>query len=264
MPGPSGSGARGQAPLSWWPSQLRAPACTCTARPPRSAFRIEGRSPLRDVRLYLTPRAGRTSAATMRLGAQPRGRTLSVRLTGVVEGRALAQGAYTVRIAARDSRKRGLRVRAGTSSTHELAFLHHRFPIAGSFSYGGAGSRFGSHRPRPYAIRARTWPPPPAPRSWRRAPARSRRSSIRLAARATTWCSTAGTRTATTSSCTCAPARSWCGRASPCARASGSEQVGSTGASSGPHLHFEIWTGGGWYTGGHPVDPLPYLRAWPR
>jgi murein DD-endopeptidase MepM/ murein hydrolase activator NlpD len=37
--------------------------------------------------------------------------------------------------------------------------------------------------------------------------------------------------------------------------------VGSTGASSGPHLHFEVWQGA-WQAGGHPVDPLPFLKSW--
>ena len=38
-------------------------------------------------------------------------------------------------------------------------------------------------------------------------------------------------------------------------------QVGNTGSSSGPHLHFEVWQGA-WYAGGHPIDPLPVLQSW--
>jgi murein DD-endopeptidase MepM/ murein hydrolase activator NlpD len=40
-------------------------------------------------------------------------------------------------------------------------------------------------------------------------------------------------------------------------------QVGSSGASSGPHLHFEIWPDG-WYSSKEstPIDPLPQLLAW--
>ena len=38
--------------------------------------------------------------------------------------------------------------------------------------------------------------------------------------------------------------------------------VGSTGAASECHLHFEIWSAPGWYSGGRPIDPLPTLRAW--
>jgi murein DD-endopeptidase MepM/ murein hydrolase activator NlpD len=39
-------------------------------------------------------------------------------------------------------------------------------------------------------------------------------------------------------------------------------RVGTTGGSSGCHLHFELWTAPGWYTGGAPYDPLPALKYW--
>ena len=38
-------------------------------------------------------------------------------------------------------------------------------------------------------------------------------------------------------------------------------EVGCTGACSGPHLHFELWTPH-WYDGGRPYDPLPLLKRW--
>ncbi len=38
--------------------------------------------------------------------------------------------------------------------------------------------------------------------------------------------------------------------------------VGETGDAQGCHLHFEIWGAPGWYEGGSPFDPLPYLEKW--
>ncbi|MGZ5314877.1 MAG: M23 family metallopeptidase [Solirubrobacterales bacterium] len=39
-------------------------------------------------------------------------------------------------------------------------------------------------------------------------------------------------------------------------------KVGDTGNASGCHLHFEIWKGKGWYSGGAPIDPYPTLLYW--
>lgn len=38
--------------------------------------------------------------------------------------------------------------------------------------------------------------------------------------------------------------------------------VGDTGDAEGCHLHFEMWGAPGWYQGGSPFDPLPYLQKW--
>jgi len=38
--------------------------------------------------------------------------------------------------------------------------------------------------------------------------------------------------------------------------------VGDSGDARGCHLHFELWSGPGWYTGGAPLDPQPFLKLW--
>jgi murein DD-endopeptidase MepM/ murein hydrolase activator NlpD len=40
--------------------------------------------------------------------------------------------------------------------------------------------------------------------------------------------------------------------------------VGTTGRSSGCHLHFEMWSSPGWFSGGSLIDPTPYMRAWDK
>lgn len=38
--------------------------------------------------------------------------------------------------------------------------------------------------------------------------------------------------------------------------------VGESGRATGCHVHFELWTAPGWYTGGRAIDPLPQLQRW--
>lgn len=38
--------------------------------------------------------------------------------------------------------------------------------------------------------------------------------------------------------------------------------VGDSGDASACHLHFEMWGAPGWYEGGSPFDPMPYLQKW--
>jgi murein DD-endopeptidase MepM/ murein hydrolase activator NlpD len=38
--------------------------------------------------------------------------------------------------------------------------------------------------------------------------------------------------------------------------------VGDSGNAHGCHLHFEMWSAPGWYSGGRPFDPLRPLKAW--
>ena len=40
--------------------------------------------------------------------------------------------------------------------------------------------------------------------------------------------------------------------------------VGKTGNASACHLHFEMWSSPGYYSGGSVIDPLPYLKRWDR
>jgi murein DD-endopeptidase MepM/ murein hydrolase activator NlpD len=41
-------------------------------------------------------------------------------------------------------------------------------------------------------------------------------------------------------------------------------RVGETGDASACHLHFELWSGPGWYQGGTFMNPTPSLKAWDR
>ncbi|MDQ4048937.1 MAG: M23 family metallopeptidase [Actinomycetota bacterium] len=194
------------------------------------------------------------------LGARRAGVEHTVALTGRESG-TLRQGAYRVRISARDARGRRLRRGAGVSSFGRLSVFHHRFPLAGAFSYGGAGARFGAgrkgHIHRGQDLAAREGTPVVAPRGGVVKAvqyqaegaghyvvldgAGEQRDYVFMHLRDGS-----------------IPVRE--GQSVRTGQRIG--EVGNTGRSFGAHLHFEVWSGSGWFTGGRPVDPMPLLKAW--
>jgi murein DD-endopeptidase MepM/ murein hydrolase activator NlpD len=138
----------------------------------------------------------------------------------------------------------------------------HVFPIRGPFSFGGSGSRFGAprgdHVHRGQDMAAATGTPLVAVRrgviSWRAYQAGGAgyylvldafgedRDYVYMHLRSGSIIVSQGQRVGTGQRIA---------------------QVGNTGSSSGPHLHFEVWVGE-WFDGGHPIDPLPLLRRWLR
>ena len=246
------------------PASVRRPTltifeATAAAALPAASGRAIVRFQLRDaarrvrVRLAFVSQDG---AGTTRFN-------LGRRRTGIVHSvrRSLDAGTYRVRIAAVNPRKRRV-VRATTVQVAPPPAVVSEgvFPVAGSYSLGGAGSRFGAsrtgHTHQGQDVAAAEGTPVVAPKAgtihWRAYQADGagyylvldvdgedlmyvfmhlRRGSILVS------------------------------KGDPVAAGQQIAQVGNTGRSFGAHLHFEIWDGV-WYGGGRPIDPLPFLRGW--
>lgn len=226
-------------------------------RPARVAFRIEGRSS--TVRVKLLVLRGGTRVRTIDLGDRTTRRNHSVALTGR-EGGPLPEGRLQLRLTARDPRGRGLRASSRASAVDNLSFHHHRLPLVGAFDYGGPGGRFGAGRPghvhQGQDLTAAPGTPVVAPRG----------GVVQTVAYqpggAGNYIVLKGT--GENRSYVFMHLLDGSTRVREGDRVATGERlgdVGSTGASSGPHLHFEVWAGP-WFDGGRAVDPLPYLRRW--
>jgi murein DD-endopeptidase MepM/ murein hydrolase activator NlpD len=238
--------------------ELQRPRLFLYGHAARVSFRIRGRSPVR-VRLELRRAGERGVVRTISLGRFSTGVTHSVPLTGREDG-VLPQGSYELRIRGRGRRGRRLRRSARAASSVALSFYHHRFPLVGPFDYGGEGSRFGAprqgHTHRGQDLAAAEGTPVVAPRGGVVEAVQYQagggghyvvvdgegedRDYVFMHLRSGSIVVEERQRVRTGQRLA---------------------EVGSTGHSTGPHLHFEVWVGG-WYDGGEPIDPLPLLRAW--
>ena len=137
----------------------------------------------------------------------------------------------------------------------------HRFPLVGTYSYGGSGSRFGAarrgHTHQGQDLAAAQGTPIVAPRS---GVVKAVGYQARGAGHYVVLDGRGEDRAYVFMHIRTGSVAVTKGQTVRIGQKLG--EVGNTGRSFGAHLHFEIWIEGGWYTGGHPVDPLPYLRVW--
>jgi len=217
--------------------------------------RARGRKVVR-LRLQVIRAGTRKPLRSFDLGARPANRTGHY----VFRGGGVGSGRFVLRLTGRDERGRRIRRGSRASQSAPLAIFGHRFPVAGAYDLGGEGARFGAGRPghihQGQDLTAAEGTPIIAPRGgvvtrvanqpegagyhvilagsgepFQYAFMHMQRGSIVVRE---------GQRVLTGQTL---------------------GKVGNTGASSGAHLHFEIWEGA-WQTGGRPLDPLPYLRRW--
>jgi murein DD-endopeptidase MepM/ murein hydrolase activator NlpD len=221
-------------------------------RPARIRFTLSGRRAV-QVRLRVLNTSDRSAVATIDLGERAPGEHTAA-FTGLESG-VLPEGTYLLHLAGR-----GLRRAPTASSTADVEFSHHAFPIAGAFDWGGEGSRFGAkrhgHSHQGQDLSAAEGTPVVAPRGGLVEAVQYQAAGaghyvvldaddedydyVFMHLKTGSITVEEGERVRT-------------------GQAIGG--VGNTGSSSGPHLHFEIWVGG-WYTGGAPIDPLPLLQSW--
>jgi murein DD-endopeptidase MepM/ murein hydrolase activator NlpD len=245
-----------------------APATLDAGRPATFTFRVDGRMRTVRVRIELTRAGAAAPAKRLRLGYK-RTRVRHTHVWTPVAGE-LPAGEYAVTLEAFDDAGHTLRRTARASGRSRLTLQVAPqpvpagtgvFPIQGSYTFGGEDARFGAQRDghihEGQDVTAAEGTPLVAPVAsfvyWiafqrkgaghyvvLRAPDGTDYVFMHLQADSITAVKGA-------------------------ALAAGQPfaQVGSTGASSGPHLHFEIWPQG-WYssTESKPIDPLPQLMAW--
>ena len=233
-------------------------------RYPRLSYTIGSNLPLNDLRIDVVNSVGEIVKTFYREDVAPNLES-KVRWDGTTnEGKPARNGRYSFRISPQSPTATAPAARKATSSTTlslAFTFYGYAFPILGSHSYGSSGSVFGAgrsgHTHQGQDVMAACGLPLVAARGGR--------------VQTSTWDDAAGNYVVIDGK------RSpydfmYAHLAEPSPLREGETVrtgqpigvVGTTGSSSGCHLHFEMWSAPGWYEGGSPFDPLGYLQKWDR
>jgi murein DD-endopeptidase MepM/ murein hydrolase activator NlpD len=237
-------------------------------RYPRLTYAIGSSQAQNDLRVDVVGSTGETVKSFYRNDIAPNVAD-SVRWDGTTdEGRPAPNGHYTFRIAPQTggpaARRSSRRARsAGSSAVEPLSLSFdlygYAFPILGAHDFGGAGGRFGAarsgHTHEGQDVMAACGTPLIAARG-----GRVQYSGYQGAAGNYIVIDGKGTSYDMGYMHLLEPSPLQEGMTVRTGEPIG--VVGQTGDATACHLHFEIWTAPGWYEGGSPIDPLPYLKQW--
>jgi len=231
-------------------------------RYPRLSYTIGSTQPENDLQIDVVNSAGEVVKTFYRENVAPDVES-KIRWDGTSnEGRPARNGRYSFRISPQAEAATAPAARKATSTTTlslGFAFYGYAFPILGDHEYGMSAGRFGAarsgHTHQGQDVMASCGTPLVAARG----------GTVQMS----TWDDAAGNYLVIDGKGT-ANDFMYAHLAEPSLLKEGDTVrtgqpigiVGDTGDAQGCHLHFEIWGAPGWYEGGSPFDPLPYLEKW--
>ncbi len=234
-------------------------------RYPRLAFAIASNQPANDLRIDVVDAAGASVRTFFRNDVAP-GAETRIRWDGNGnDGRPAPNGRYAFRVSSQAGQLAARPNRRASASAKAVrlgfSFYGYAFPILGRHEFGGAAGRFGAgrtgHTHQGQDTFAACGTPLVAARG-----GRVQYSGYQGAAGNYVVIDGRGTGFDFMYAHLAQPSPLKTGDTVRTGQPIG--VVGETGDASGCHLHFEIWTAPGWYEGGSPIDPLPYLQKWDR
>jgi murein DD-endopeptidase MepM/ murein hydrolase activator NlpD len=267
-PTPKGSpsGAADPAPSSGAVTLLSAQASPPKSfffgfRYPRFSFTVGSSQPQNDLQVNVVNAAGEVVRSFYRNDVAPDALT-SVRWDGTTsEGRPARNGRYTFQVIPQGSTAAARRATASTTVTAGFALYGYAFPILGAHDFGTAAGRFGAarsgHTHQGQDVMAACGTPLVAARG-----GTVQYSKYEANAGNYVVIDGKGTPNDFMYAHLAEPSPLLAGETVRTGQPIGI--VGDTGDATACHLHFEMWGAPGWYEGGSPFDPLPYLEQWDR
>ena len=230
-------------------------------RYPSLRFAIASTQTQNDLRIDVVDEAGAVVRSFYRNDVAPNVET-RIRWDGTtIEGRPAPSGHYSFRISPQGASARTARRATSSSEPLSLSFdmYGYAFPLLGRHEFGSSGARFGAgrsgHTHQGQDVMADCGLPVVAARG-----GRVQYSGYQGAAGNYVVIDGKGTGYDTAYMHFMEPSPLQTGDLVRTGQPIG--LVGDTGDATACHLHFEMWTAPGWYEGGGPVDPLPYLKWW--